>query len=103
MSQQINVNIRMDKNIKEQADNLFKELGFNLTTAINAFVKQALREKAIPFYIKTDNTSQERKELKEVYKAIQEQSVINGTDKMTMEEIDAEIKAYRREKSAPKK
>ena len=49
MSQQINVNIRMDKDIKEQADALFNELGFNLTTAVNSFVRQALREKAIPF------------------------------------------------------
>ena len=51
MSKQINVNIRMDSEIKEQADRLFSELGFNMTTAINAFVRQALREKAIPFYI----------------------------------------------------
>jgi len=42
----------MDREIKEQADRLFNELGFNLTTAINAFVKQALRDRAIPFYIK---------------------------------------------------
>ena len=49
MSNQINVNIRMDKDIKERADALFNALGFNLTTAINTFVKQALREQAIPF------------------------------------------------------
>jgi len=40
----------MDREIKEQADRLFNELGFNLTTAINAFVKQALRDRVIPFY-----------------------------------------------------
>ena len=49
MSQQINVNIRMDKDIKERADALFSNLGFNLTTAVNTFVKQSLREQAIPF------------------------------------------------------
>jgi DNA-damage-inducible protein J len=49
MAQQINVNIRMDKDTKERADALFNALGFNLTTAINTFVKQALREQAIPF------------------------------------------------------
>jgi len=49
MSRQINVNIRMDKDIKERADALFNSLGFNLTTAINTFVRQALREQAIPF------------------------------------------------------
>ena len=69
MSKQINVNIRMDSEIKEQADRLFSELGFNLTTAINAFVRQALREKAIPFYICTVESSplkspaRDRKEL----------------------------------------
>ena len=57
LSKQINVNIRMDSEIKEQADRLFSELGFNLTTAINAFVKQALRERAIPFYIKANDSS----------------------------------------------
>jgi DNA-damage-inducible protein J len=56
MSKQINVNIRMDSEIKEQADRLFNELGFNLTTAINAFVRQALRERAIPFYIKAGDS-----------------------------------------------
>jgi len=49
MPKQINVNIRMEKDIKERADALFNALGFNLTTAINTFVKQALREQAIPF------------------------------------------------------
>ena len=57
MSKQINVNIRMDSDIKEQADRLFSELGFNLTTAINTFVRQALRERAIPFYIKVNDSS----------------------------------------------
>jgi len=53
MPQQINVNIRMDKEIKEQADALFNELGFNLTTAVNAFVRQAIRDRAIPFRIES--------------------------------------------------
>ena len=57
MSKQINVNIRMDSEVKEQADRLFNELGFNLTTAINAFVRQSLRDKAIPFYISANESS----------------------------------------------
>jgi len=88
----------MDKEVKEQADKLFNELGFNFTAAVNTFVKQALREKAIPFYIKADNSSPERKALKDIFRTIQKQSVINGTDKITMEEIDDEVAAYRQEK-----
>ena len=66
MSQQINVNIRMDKDIKKSADKLFNELGFNMTTAINAFVRQALRDRAIPFTIKANDSSQETRSRKEL-------------------------------------
>ena len=52
MSQQINVNIRMDRDLKESADILFNKMGFNMTTAVNTFVRQCLREKSIPFQIK---------------------------------------------------
>lgn len=46
-----NVSIRMDRDIKEQAEQLFADLGLNMTTAMNMFVKQALREQGIPFHV----------------------------------------------------
>ena len=55
MSQQINVNIRMDRDLKESADLLFSSMGFNMTTAVNTFVRQCLRERSIPFQIKPYN------------------------------------------------
>lgn len=39
-----NVSIRMDDNLKKQAEDLFNDLGMNLTTAFTIFVKQAIRE-----------------------------------------------------------
>ncbi len=47
----VNVTIRMDENLKKQADALFGELGMNLSTAFNIFVRQAVREQSIPFII----------------------------------------------------
>lgn len=47
----INVTIRMDEELKKEADALFAELGVNLSTAFNIFVRQAVREQAIPFVI----------------------------------------------------
>ena len=55
MAQQINVNIRMDRDLKERADILFNSMGLNMTTAINTFVRQCLREESIPFQIKPYN------------------------------------------------
>ena len=39
-----NVSIRMDSDLKAQADALFAELGMNLSTAFNIFVRQSLRD-----------------------------------------------------------
>lgn len=44
-----NISIRMDAELKAQADSLFNELGMNLSTAFNIFVRQSLREGRIPF------------------------------------------------------
>ena len=47
----VNLSIRMDKMLKEQAENLFSELGMNMTTALNIFVRQSVRQGKIPFEI----------------------------------------------------
>ena len=54
-----NISIRMDSDLKTQADALFGELGMNLTTAFNIFVRQSLREGCIPFDIKLDQPNKE--------------------------------------------
>ena len=54
-----NVSIRMDTELKAQADELFAELGMNLSTAFNIFVRQSLREGGIPFKIRTDRPNKE--------------------------------------------
>ena len=36
-----NISIRMDSELKAQADALFAELGMNLSTAFNIFVRQS--------------------------------------------------------------
>ena len=47
-----NLNIRTDKEIKNQAEEIFNELG--LTTAINKFLRTVVREYGIPFELKLD-------------------------------------------------
>ena len=49
-----NLNIRTDKAVKEQAELIFNELGLNMTTAINIFLRATIREQGIPFSLKLD-------------------------------------------------
>lgn len=47
------VNIRIDDDLKNRADILFGELGMNMSTAVNMFVRQAVRQGGIPFEVTT--------------------------------------------------
>lgn len=47
------VNIRLDDDLKNRADELFEELGLNMTTAVTMFVRQSVREGGIPFDVTT--------------------------------------------------
>ena len=51
MAETINVTIRLDRDIKEQAERMFADFGMNLSTAFNVFARQALRQGKIPFEI----------------------------------------------------
>ena len=51
-----NLTISMDKSDKEKFINLVDELGLNVSTAINLFVKQSIRENALPLNLKLNNT-----------------------------------------------
>jgi len=51
MAEVTNLNIKIDRELKTKADKLFNDMGMNLTTAVNVFVRQAVLERAIPFKI----------------------------------------------------
>ena len=56
-----NLNIRTDKAVKDQADAIFSELGLTMTTAVNLFLRAAVREHGIPFSLKLDEPNDETK------------------------------------------
>ena len=60
----VNTSIKIDEETKKEAQKLFKDLGLSLSTAINIFLKQAIREKGILFYI---NSSPENSELTQAF------------------------------------
>ena len=54
-----NVTIRMDKDLKMQADELFSAQGLNMSTAIGVFCRQAVRLGKIPFELAVDTPNAE--------------------------------------------
>lgn len=89
MANTTNLNIRIDKDLKEQAEVFFNELGFNMTTAFNIFVRQSLRQGKIPFEISLRDDSyynpSNMKILKQSLQELNEGKIVTKT----MEELRA--------------
>ena len=96
-----NVTVRIDEETKREFDAFCENVGINITTAFNMFIKATLRNRELPFSvtdIEHQKQIQARKKFGEALKAIQDESVRNGTDKMTLDEINAIIAEVRQEK-----
>ena len=59
MATSTNFSLRLDNDIKKQCETLFGELGMNLTTAINVFLRQSLRAGGFPFDVRLDQPNKE--------------------------------------------
>lgn len=59
MKNSTNITIRIDKELKKQAEKLFSELGMNISTAFNVFIRQSIREGGIPFMINKEQPNKE--------------------------------------------
>lgn len=61
-----NLNVRVDGMLKKEADMLFKDLGLNMSTAINMFLIKCVKTASIPFEISEPKPSRSlKKALKE--------------------------------------
>ena len=59
MANTVNFSVRMDSDIKKQCEELYGELGVNLTTAINVFLRQSLRSGGFPFEVRLNEPNKE--------------------------------------------
>lgn len=77
-----NLNIRVDKDIKEQSEEIFSKLGLNMTTAINMFLRTVIRENGIPFEISLDNTK-----VKTIKALAEERKILQAKGHSDMEDL----------------
>ena len=85
------INVKIDKELKAEADRLFNALGMPVSTAINIFIRQAVQKQAIPFDIVLDEKSQ----FHALLDSMRGKASKRGF--MSDEEINAEIAAARTE------
>jgi len=54
-----NLNIRIDSDLKKQSEEIFNELGLNMSTALTVFLRQTVRSRGIPFDMRLNIPNEE--------------------------------------------
>ncbi len=90
--------IRIDNSLKDKAAQVFENLGIDISTAVRIFLKRSIMDNGIPFRM---TMPKEDYKATRGYRAMQELSenaAKNGLADMSLDEINAEINAYRAER-----
>ena len=100
---QVAFSIRMDENLKRDFSAFCDDVGMSMSTAFVIFAKETLREQQIPFGVgknRQRGTDRERRarQCMDFLENFRAEKEANRWPDMTMEEIDAEIAAARRER-----
>lgn len=81
------INVNVDSKIKEEATNILKDLGLNMSTFINMALTQVVKRNGVPFEVVNPEPS---KELLEALKEVKEMT--NNPDKYTRYSNSEELK-----------
>ena len=99
----VNLTVRVEENTKKEFDAFCENVGLNATAAVNMFIKAVVRTRSMPFIItdlhdgRQDNALY-MEQMRNAIQSMRAQSIASGNSKMTLDEINAEIAAYRKEK-----
>ena len=91
------VQIRVDSTLKEQASKLYEDLDIDLSTAIRMFLKRSVLINGVPFSMTLPKEDYKAERALRAMQEISEASERNGLADMSLDEINAEIDATRKE------
>ena len=92
--------VRVEDLLKEDAARVFENLGIDTSTAIRMFLKRAVMDNGIPFRMTLPKEPYRADRGFRAIREISEASEKNGTADMSLDEINAEIEAVRKERAA---
>ena len=91
------VTVRIDSEMKSRFDELCEQFGMSANTAFNIFVKAVVRSRSIPFIIRDGRT-----DALDLFLEQRKAAEANQEPELTLDEINAEIRAVREERRKKK-
>ena len=95
MSQTTTMSIRLDSNLKQRFDLLCDEFGLSNTAALMLFIKTMVRERRIPFEIKTDTIEESKRKALLAIEQMRKDAAAAGVQDMSLDEINEIIREVR--------
>lgn len=93
------IQFRVDDDLKNEAAAIYEKLGIDLSTAMRMFLKRSVMENGIPFPMTLQRSYDPEKALDAVRK-LNAEAQKSGSDDLSLDDINAEIAKYRKERNA---
>ena len=86
----LTLNVRVDAKDKKNFEEFCNEVGMNISTAVNMFIKTVIREQRLPFEVRSYKSDDEF--IKKLQEA--EEEMKNTSKRYTLEEIETSMNKY---------
>ncbi len=93
MAEQVLVQFRADKALKQEVSDIYSQLGMDLPTAFRMFMAKSKQVRGLPFDAVLPEQNNKRDDLRSAFNALREEAA--SIPEMSLEEINAEISATR--------
>lgn len=100
MAEQVLIQFRADKDLKQEVTEIYESLGMDLPTALRMFMHKSKMVRGVPFDVRLPDDTVTRAEAMKAFDDLRMQA--KGLPEMTLEEINAEISASRAERKMGK-
>lgn len=96
MAEQVLIQFRADKKLKQEVTEIYESLGIDLPTALRMFMNKSRMVKGVPFDVRLPENTVTRVEAMMAFEDLRAQTA--DLPEMSLEEINAEISAARAER-----
>lgn len=93
MAEQVLIQFRADKKLKQEVTEIYESLGMDLPTALRMFMNKSRMVRGVPFDVRLSENTVTRAEAMQAFEDLRTQAA--NLPEMTLEEINAEISAAR--------
>ncbi len=94
------IQVRVDDNLKAEAIALYEKLGIDLPTAMRMFLKRSVDVNGVPFSMVLPKEGYSASKALELMEELNASASNNGVSEMALDDINAEISSYRKERRA---